>query len=60
MTTSFFNTTTTTGNLLGKGIWLQPYNQKAEVFRLKQYLKAFSEHIAVTTLKTQPLPKKVT
>lgn len=60
MTTSLFSITTTTGNLLGKGIWLQPYNHKAEVFCLKLYLKAFSEHTPVTTLETQPLPKKVT
>lgn len=34
----FFGITTTTGNLLGKNIWLQPYSHKAEVFYLKQYL----------------------
>lgn len=52
----FFDITTTTGNLLGKSIWLQPYNHKAEVFYLKQYLNAFSEHKPVTTLETQFLP----
>lgn len=56
----FLDITTTTGNLLGKNIWLQPYSHKAEVFYLKQYLNASQSINLLLHLKLSFCLKKVT